>query len=62
MDIDEINVLAFSPPARWKSNPTPQYPLNMRMGPGAGLDKLEKRIICCPCRKSNHGSTVVQTG
>jgi len=55
MEIDWINVLAISPPRRWKRNPTPQYPLYMRLGPDAGMDKLEKRIICCPCRKSNHG-------
>jgi hypothetical protein len=51
MEIAEINVLAISPPGQWKRTPTPQYPLNMVLGPDASLDNLEKKIICFPCPK-----------
>ena len=40
MEIDDINVLAISPPGQWKRTRTPQYPLNMGLGPSASLDKL----------------------
>jgi hypothetical protein len=30
------------------------------VGPRAGLDAVERRIISCPCQKSNPGSSVVQ--